>query len=643
MRFKTVLVTLFLSAIATSCNYVFAQANVVENQTIYLYVNAQTGSDSDPGTASSPLKTIQAAVAKALINNSRGAGTRIEVAPGVYRELVQIGYSYGMTGAPITIEATTIGTAIIDGADVLTGIREINSARYVASWKDNVEPCPLPNGWPTTLPPITLHREMVFINGQSLTQVLDPTRDLPGTFYVNQQYQSVVLWPPTGTDMATALVEIANRPQTLIVQDRSNMVFRGLVFQHGASCMNQSSAEVFSSQNVLFDRVQANWNNWSGMDISGSNYITVQGSTGSYNGGAGLSAFEDLNSLFQNNETDYNNWRGGMGALYDFSQSGTKLMRMHSVQVLQQSAYNNLAQGLWFDTDNKNVAISNAILSGSLLSNLQLEANEGPITVQNSTFCAGGAGIIAVNTEGITVTGSTFNNNGGTVPFLNGQFYLAGKPGGRSVVDWQTGQSYLLYTSNTKMQGNNFTSVGTQQFVFNTYLSGTDWTEFSNSLSSGNNGWFDATQPTDFGVPDGKRENLSGWQNLTGQDLSSYWGTSLTTTVANCLPPTPVYPDFNVYAHNTAAFLPVYYMSNGTIAINIGLKSFGFGTVHLSTDRLPSGVSASFSSPTLTSGNSVLTLKASSSATSETVPVTVFAVSGSRVHTVTFSVAIRPI
>jgi hypothetical protein len=59
------------------------QANVVENQTTVLYFDAQSGSDSNSGAISSPLKTIQAAVNKANINNQKSIGTRIVVNAGV--------------------------------------------------------------------------------------------------------------------------------------------------------------------------------------------------------------------------------------------------------------------------------------------------------------------------------------------------------------------------------------------------------------------------------------------------------------------------------------------------------------------------------------------------------------------------------
>ena len=114
----------------------------------------------------------------------------------------------------------------------------------------------------------------------------------------------------------------------------------------------------------LVDQIQANWNNWGGIGISSSSQITVQNSVASHNGGVGFAGNTDLNTLFNANESDYNNWRGAMGALYDWGMGGTKLMYMHSATVTNHYSYRNQAQGLWFDTDSKNVSIDHATLGG---------------------------------------------------------------------------------------------------------------------------------------------------------------------------------------------------------------------------------------------------------------------------------------
>jgi hypothetical protein len=640
MKFRNFFVVLTISLLAMSFNRAFAQANVNENQTIYLHVDGESGSDSNPGSPTKPMKTIQAAVNKALANNRLGIGTKVMINAGVYREAVQIS-AYKHTSAPITIQATTLGgTAIIDGADVLTNWYKSSPTVYAFPWKDSVDGCALPNGWPSGMPPIIQRNEMVFVNGAPLTQVMSASQLRAGTFYANSSYEELNIYPPSGTDMNTAKVEVSARTQTLKVTNMTNLVFRGLVFRHAASCMNQNGANVYSSSNILFDQDQVNWNNWGGLGFSSSSNFTVQNSVASYNGGVGLGAYQVKSALYQNNETDYNNWRGDMIAFYDFAQGGVKIMHAHGVTVNQQRSYNNDAQGLHFDTDNMNVTINNTLLSGNLV-NLQLEASEGPVTVEDSSLCSGGIGLHLINTGHLTMTGNTFYNNGGVVSFLNGQFYLAGKAGGRIVTNWENGEQSNVYTSNTKLENNSFTAFGPNQYVFNTYESGQDWSEFIYSLQSSDNKWFNGTNSTAFGIPGGKHVSLSNWRSLSGQDQSSSWGLPSAAS-KGCWIPAAAYPDFHVYAHNTAAYQPVYYMANGTVAIPLQVKSFNFGTVQLSASGLPSGVSASFSPATLTSGKSTLTLTASKTAVSKTVPITVFAVSGSRVHTITFWVGVRP-
>jgi Tfp pilus assembly protein PilV len=641
MKIRCSIAVLILAVLVLGASRLIAQASVNENESMYIYVSASSGSDSYPGTQSEPLKTISAAVVKAEAYNRNGAGTRVMIEPGVYRETVNIMPTYGQTGAAMTFQATTTGEAIIAGSNQLTGWYSIGGGQYAHSWSDTVGPCSEPSGWPSGLQPIVLHREMVFVNNAPMTQVLSPAEMRPGTFYVDSQYQQLHVYPPSGTNMGSALVEVATRPQTLEVYGRSNIVFRGLVFRHAASCINEEGAVVSGTNNILFDHVQAIWNNWGGLGIDSSNHVTVQYSTGSYNGGVGLFAYETQNALYQSNETDYNNWRGAQGNFYNWAMGGTKLMRMRSTTVNQHYSYNNAAQGLWFDTDNKDVTVNGAIISGNLVANLQIEKNEGPITIENSKIASGDVGLQLVNTAYLTVKGSTFYNNGGA-PSQQAQFFLAGAAGGESFTDWQTGQYYNINTDHTTFYGNTFMDASYGQYVFNTYVSGSTWSDFKDTLSSSDNYWFDPTKLAAFILPGGAKETFNGWQSWTGQDYSSHWESNSGALSSSMTAPYPSFTDFNVYRANLRNEYYTNYMYNGSVSIPLQVKSFGYGAVYLSVIGLPSGVSAYFSPSVLTSGNTTLTLKASSYSPTETVPITVIGTSGSRVHTVTMMVYVKP-
>ena len=555
------------------------------------------------------------------------------IAPGTYRETLNINSTGNGT---ITLQASTPGTAVVDGSNVLTGWSKSSSTIYSAYWKDTVGGCSLPANWYTGMPPVVQANEMVFVNGVLMTQVMSSSQLRAGTFYVNKGSSQVQLYPPSGTNMATAKVEIAARRSVLTVNGGKNLVFRGLTFQHAASCMNQTAVNINSSSYILLDHDTANWNNWGGIGVNGGKYVTVQYITASHNGGEGLGSWEATSSTWSNNETDFNNWRGAMVGLYDFAQGGTKVMHARTATVTGQKSYYNESQGLWFDTDNENVTINGAKLVGNVVGNLQLEASEGPILVENSTFC-NGSGVQVLNTSGITFTGNTFYNNGGA-SFQNAQLFLAGNASGRTFTNWTTGHSTTTWTTGMKLQNNNFVAIGSSQYVFNTYVSGTQWSKFVGSLSSNYNHWYNSATTSDFGIPGGNSTTLSGWRSTTHQDSSSTWASAS----ASCGGPSSVYPDFQLLAHNAASYVASYTMSGGRLSIPLQLRSFNYGTVTLSASGLPSGVSASFSNSSLASGNTTLTLTASKSASSQTALITIFGVSGSRVHAITLKINVRP-
>ena len=631
MNMKNIFGALAVMACMTPASCVLAQAGIVENEPSSIYVSAAAGSDINPGTVAKPTQTIQAALNKALTASQSGVGTKIIIAPGTYRETLTVNSS---GTAPVTLQASITGATIVDGADLLTGWAKTSTNVYTHSWTDTVKGCPLPSGWYTGMPPVVIANEMLFVNGAMMTQVMSASQLRPGTFYVASS--QVQVDPPSGTNMSTAKVEVSARRSTLAISHGHNLVFRGLVFQHAAACMNQTGATVNSSSGVLFDSDTANWNNWGGLGVNNSTGVTVENTTASYNGGPGLEGFEDVGSVWQNNETDYNNWRGNMIGLYDFAQGGTKLMRAHTATVSGQVSYNNASQGLWFDTDNMNITISGARLVGNLVGNLQMEANEGPFTVTGSTFCNGG-GIQMINTAGITMTGNHIYNNGGQ-SFQNAQLFLAGNPGGRIVKNWQTGASTNVFTKNLKLQSNQIVAVGSSENIFNTYVSGTSWTEFITTVSASGNVYYDAAKSNAFVLSGNKSTNLAGWKSATHSDGSAVWK----TYAVSCGVPSPAYPDFQLLAHNAASYVSGYSMSGGHLTIPLQIRSFNYGTVSLSVSGLPSGVSGSFSTSSLVSGSSSLTLKASSSTKSQTALVTIFGVSGNRVHSITLKVAVKP-
>ncbi len=639
MQLKQVFLALLLAALAITGSRARSQANVTENQTTMLYVDGHNGSDANPGTISSPLKTIQAGINKANANNQKKIGTKVIVNAGIYRETVSINPITNQSTVPLTVQAAVTGTTIIAGSDVLTNWSPDPgyASAYVTIFKPQVSTCSLPSGWPNNFAPIALRTEMIFVNGVPLTQVATYSQMQPGTFYRSEAYNLLHVWPPAGTDMQTAIVEAANRQKTVSIVGRSNIVLRGLVFRHAADCINTSGATVTTSSNVLIDSVQALWNNWGGLGVFSSSSFTVQNSIASHNGGVGFQGNKDQNALYSFNESDYNNWRGAQAAFYEWGMGGSKFFQMRSTTVRNHFSYNNQAEGLWFDTDNKNITIDNVTLAGNVTAALQIERDEGPVTLQNSHLCSSGNGLNVLTSPQLTIQNNTFYNNGATNKY-QAQIFIAGQPGGKVITDWQTGQSYDLFTTGMVLSGNTFVDAVAGQNVFGTYLSGTDWSSFANTLNASNNNWYDPNTSASFKVVNGKLVSLTGWQSATGTDYTSTWAIPSASPALACAIPASSFADFNVNVDSGN-----YTMSSGKTVATVRVNSFAFGAVTLKATGIPPGVSASISNGNLVSGVATLTLSSTKYAVNQTVPITLFAVSGSRVHSVTFNVHVVPL
>jgi hypothetical protein len=626
---------LLLAALAASTPAALAQSHIVENQSVSIYVSANGGSDSNPGTQALPFQSVNRAIALANSYASRNVGTRIEVEPGVYHEYVQLGWArYNPT---ITLEATQVGQAVIDAADPVTGWQATSGGQFVHSFP-SLGANPVPNNWPTYLPPVLYRRELVFVNGRRFEQVMQSTNMVPGTFFVDDYSHNLTIFPLPGTDMQTAQVEVATRPYAFQSHSRSNFVLRGLVFEHAATVMNQEAAMVSSGSNILVDQIEARDNNWGGFGFHGVNGVTLQNSFSHQNGALGFMTAYSKNVLAQNDEADYNNWRGEQASFYDFGMGGYKFFATHTATVDGLFAYNNGAEGLWFDTDNRQITVQNSTLEGNYDTNLQVELNVGPITIQNNALCFGTIGINLVNAKNVTFTNNTlYGNSDPTSTNTKAQFLLAGAAGGRHFTDWETHQYENVITQNIVFSGNHFMDSGAQQNLFFTYLRNGDLNTFLSTFQGHANSWFDGVQPASFLI-EGQRLSLAQWKALTRDDAQWAQGGRTQTCYVSQYPD----PDFQVfiatnhmwateYAHNRVATIPVY-VKNFATAAPVILRVLPQPGI---SSQIPSNALAGSRPGSYAGGITNIVVSSSQSGTKE---ITIEATSAGYVHTVTVPV-----
>jgi hypothetical protein len=644
----------FYSAIALlTSGLAWAQATVNENlETSIVYVDAKRGSDGNPGTQSSPLKTIGAAAQRAQTNNTANIGTRVIINPGTYREVLSILAGWKETSKPVTFQAARNGTVFISGAVQHTGWAPYsgNSQIYTASWPNRWGFCAKDSGGePPLEQQIVMRREMIFVNGTHMTQVLSLAEMIfPGTFFVDESRALVYVWPPSGTDMATADVEVATNPMLLDLESHSGkpidgIVFRGLTFEHANSCHSDFAFYTGGAvQNLIFDGVTFRWNNGGGVFLdTGVSNITVLNSMANHNGGAGFTAHWAKKVLWQGTTAAYNNWRGAQGAYYTWNTGGYHLFSDHDDTFTSVTSKNNQTFGIHWDTDNLNISATNLINSGNVFG-MSIEKDGGPIKISNGKFCNNGygarMGIAIRDSENVSITNSTFYNN------ALGHIVLMGQLGGFTITNWETGQLYNVINKNLTFTGNTVVGSGTrQQMVNDGTLGGTDWTEFSSTLHSDHNTWWNPTNTSAFIVPSprlGTKESFEGWRSATSQDGNSTFSAPAKDPGSACAT-TGDPSDYWLLADDGVVTTDLA----GNAVFNLTAPGFGgfSGKVTLAAARLSRipGATATFSAnPIAPGGTSVLRVNAARTTPAGTYNFTLLANSGNVTRTAVLSITV---
>jgi hypothetical protein len=535
-------------------------ATVNDSGATRIFVDAQKGMDSSTcGENSNPCKTIS----KGLDQATEYMVADIIVNPGTYRETISLPSQFGESSSrTLVIEAAQAGTAIIDGADPWTDWAANNNGTYSHSW---------PYRWGYASQPflktggpavgcLGLRREMVFINGVQLTQVLHGPLTQTGTFFVSDGQPDfnpgdncptlsgtlavMTIYPFAGTDMSVADVEIAVRNNLFTTRDSGaqNLEVKGLIFQHdnnGANISGLGAIRIAGDNaknqgaNILLDSVTARYNNWQGLVLSANLNLTVRNSTFTWNGENGVEVYRPVNFLFTDNTVTYNNWRGIQGGLTGWDADGMKVVRAHFMQVNKSSFSNNFTGGLWFDTDNADICITGDSFNQNATNGLYFEATQGPALVYGSVFYKNhGQGIQTANSTRITLRQNTVYDNGANA------FFIGGSTTARDVSDWQNaGAKYRLLAQDWVFNGNIFamgpdTAAGSN--LIGTSL--TDISSFTGTVLSDYNNWYAPGNSTPFDLAGHGKYNFEGWRNFTHQDP----GSSQVVVTSIALPPTTV-------------------------------------------------------------------------------------------------------
>lgn len=486
-----------------------------------IYVDPN-GSDENPGTADAPMKTLYAATNQAERNNREAVGTTVHIAPGVYRESILLERGSSATDAPITFEGSTDGEVVVAGSDVFDGWTPSGDGDIVThSWTNDWGLAPVPAGWASyfatrNFSPLLQRRELVVVGGRLLRQVLslDELRATPAGFYVDEGADTISMRRPVDVP-ADAQVEVGMRSRLFNADGWRNITLRRMAFVHSTATFQDAGVRFIRSSDIRVEDSRFDVNNWGGFKLLESSRATIVRSTADHNGVMGFSGWRISDIAFEDTQNNGNNWRGHWSDFHGWD-TGSKFFSVRRLSFNNHRSIGNLGHGLWLDTDNADVSLTNSTVADNYGHGLFLEAIQGPIRLTGNTICNNGeAGIFDAKANGVTLSGNrVFGNRRAQVDFN-------GEPGGRSMTTWDTGQPMLIRSEGWTVTGNTLATLDAAQPLYRTTLSSAEFGIVTGSMVMGGNTYQSSVAPDSFVLPLAKRGDLSAWQAGTGRDADS--------------------------------------------------------------------------------------------------------------------------
>lgn len=486
--------------------------------TIFVDQQAPNATDMGAGSSDSPLRSIGAALAQAAEHRAAGSSVRVIVAPGTYRESLAI-ESIGESAPALIVEAEVPGSAVVTGADVWDGW-SVDDGMLVHEW---------PFDWTDTtadVAPIVAHREVVFVNGGRLNQVLSARDVVPGTFRVDESADRIYVGTEAGIDTSNMTIEVAVRPTLLTIGGAQNLVVRGFVFTGAANLFDTTAVSIFNATNIVFAHNTVVDNSWTGLGFGTSRSVTISDNVINMNGGGGVGVFQADRFLFDGNETSFNNWRGATGDYTGWSIAGVKMVGGGNTIFRGHRSVGNLTRGFWLDYNVRSVLIENAYWCGNEHDGAFIEATPGPVVIRGATICDNARyGLHTGNVIDLAVQDSILCGN------RVADVWIGGNDEGREL-ELDEGTLVVPIAENLSFVQNTVEGTGT---LLGTHVGRSAWRSVLTSLISNDNSWHSEESADAFDIPGGSGIDFAKWQELTGQDSNSAYSEQSRQTV--CEPP----------------------------------------------------------------------------------------------------------
>jgi Right handed beta helix region len=398
----------FLTALLAACDTptrdaaTMLESEAFSGVTLHLNPWASNASDSNDGSEVAPLKSIQGAFEKMIPIKESGQNVRILFYPGVYRDILVGGESRPFWRIPdnnawLIFAAKEKGAAIISGSDVWTNWTNEGNGLWSKAWTYNWGATGTGNSYFSSGPPVSelaARRELIFVNGERLNQVLNKSALKDNTFQVDEAGNKLTLKLRASLNPNSATTEVATREQLSYIWNRDNIMIRGLVFQHAANQFPQAAVAFQEGQgracrNIRVVDTTIRYNGQVGLENYCDDTIMRRNQVND-NGFGGILGGSAKNWLLEDNQTNRNAWRSWAGGYKGWATAGLKVGFVDGFTVRWHESKYNYAEGFWVDTNNTTVTLEDSTISHNLWNGVFLEASAGPFMVKNTLICNNG-------------------------------------------------------------------------------------------------------------------------------------------------------------------------------------------------------------------------------------------------------------
>ncbi|WOO42425.1 right-handed parallel beta-helix repeat-containing protein [Rubellicoccus peritrichatus] len=425
----------------------------------------------DAGTGETPFKTVSAAAQRAMAVAAEGKSVGVFVRPGTYRESIEMVGQSETDYAPITIQGVS-DEVTITGAEPWNGWKIERNGAFEHAWPYGESVAP-----------------MIFVQGVRVIHMPNKKNLGPGESTLINNGKTVLMLPPKNGVVREGNVEVAERTELLRVQNLDSVTVSGLKLHgttNGAEPASLGAVSFQQTASVQLEELSVQYNEI-GLSVFHSKALTLNGVTASRNSVSGA-------KLYWNNTVEIN---GGEYSLNGVHSDGSESYGLG----LRKTA---------------SVAIRRAQITENRLGLLLSYISDGAEVDAAHVFVNREVGVEAVSTKGLYMSGCIIASTGDTAMEFRGS---AGEVKNTIFYSAEGKDPLLIFESmnQVSLTDNIAANFGSGMLVVASGVTETD--EWGSNL-------FFAKKEKCFSYSD-KSHDFSGWQDVTGNDLNSFFGDPL--------------------------------------------------------------------------------------------------------------------